>query len=483
MKKRVGMLIYMFALLAIEVFFVWDGVAAPNSPEAFDYFRKAQAAQSSEERIVNYEKALKIKPDFMEAYIHLGVAYMNINKLPEAISVFDEAHRRFPDNEVIKRNLISAYINLGFHYYGSKRTDDEINAYQKALELDPQNKTVIRNLSSAYNNLGLELYNQGRMREACESLRQAVEIGPDEPTARANLKTLFKEGCPPEIEGSLSVKLETDMSSNMIRIGGFIPQKVFITAITQEENLQYSWNKQGPGQLLNTERSYQVYTPPDNIDKTTDQVTITVSVANGKGQQGKDTLTLHLIPFSIQEQLLRLKMKINIEKYETLKTQEQQNPKLNEQIIPVLQDILKGFKEIKMLNQTDTPQEFQAEILQSLQNEMAPYEKDLGERQVGSNPLPVDSLRELSIQALQNRLQEQIEKYNTLKEQKHQGFNVEHELSRSIQGIIDLLREIEKRYTSLPEKDQKILQFIENIKKTRMKYEQELQTLSDRLSK
>jgi tetratricopeptide (TPR) repeat protein len=484
MKKRVGMLIYMLAVLSFEVYFVWDGTAASYSPEVYDYFRKAQEAQNPEEQIENYEEAIEIEPDFMEAYISLGVAYMNINKIQEAISVFDEAHRRFPDNEMIKRNLVAAYINLGFSYYGSKRSVDEINAYQKALELDPQNKTVIRNLSSAYNNQGLELYNQGRMREACESLRKAMEVSPGEQTARANLQALFKGGCPPEVAASPSVKLETDMSTNMIRIGGFIPQKVVITAISQEQNLQYTWNIQGPGQLLKTERSYiQAYTPPDKIDKTTNQATITVSVTNVKGQQGKDTLTFHLIPFSIQEQLLRLKMKINIEKYDALKKQEQQNPKLNEQIIPILQDILNGFKEIETLKQTDIPQEFQAEILQSLQNEMAPYEKDLGERQASSNLSPEDSLKGLSMQTLQNRLQEQIEKYNILKAQGQQGLNADHELRVSIQDIIDLWMEIEKRYTSLPEKDQKILQLIETIKKARMKYTQELQTLSDKLSK
>lgn len=186
MKKNLGMLACMFAVLFFEVNFVWDVFAAPYSPEAFDYFSKAQAAQNPEEQIANYERAIAIEPDFMEAYINLGVVYMNINKLPETIAVFDEAHRRFPDNAMIKRNLVAAYINLGFSYYGSNRSADEINAYQKALELDPQNRTAIGNLSSAYNNLGVALYKQGRMREACEALRKAVEINPGDQTARGN---------------------------------------------------------------------------------------------------------------------------------------------------------------------------------------------------------------------------------------------------------------------------------------------------------
>ena len=111
----------------------------------------------------------------------------------------------------------------------------------------------------------------------------------------------------------------------------------------------------------------------------------------------------------------------------------------------------------------------------------------------GSSVVPVDGtptpglkttkarLEEFSIEILKSLLQEHLAEYNKLKEQEQQGLNVGHDLITSIQGIIDDLKEIEKRYASLPEKDQKILQFIENIRMTRTKYAQELQVLSDRL--
>jgi tetratricopeptide (TPR) repeat protein len=175
----------------------FEVVAASYNEEASNYFRKAQDAQYPEDQIANYQKAIKLDPTFMEAYINLGVVYIKTERFEEAIDILQKAHNINPEHWLIKKNLVVAYINLGVSYGRSGRIMDGISAYHEALVLDPQDTLALQNLSAAYNNLGVQSYYQGELQKACEAFNKALEVNPNNRIARDNLQSLFPSGCPP----------------------------------------------------------------------------------------------------------------------------------------------------------------------------------------------------------------------------------------------------------------------------------------------
>ena len=57
------------------------------------------------------EQAVKIEPDFFEAYCLLGEAYLELGQAEQAIGAFDHAAQLRPDNVTPHLKLGLAYIN------------------------------------------------------------------------------------------------------------------------------------------------------------------------------------------------------------------------------------------------------------------------------------------------------------------------------------------------------------------------------------
>ncbi len=149
------------------------------------------------------------------------------------------------------------------------------------------------------------------------------------------------------VYAQIPVKLETDIDMQVIDIGGLTPQAVTITADATGQGLSFAWDIDGPGKLLKEPTHINRYTPPDSIDGTIAQTTITVTVTNDAGEKGSDSLKFILIPLSIKEQLSKLKVQLNNEEYKKLKKLEEAGLSVNDQIIPILNEIIIGLKETK----------------------------------------------------------------------------------------------------------------------------------------
>ena len=202
MRKNISIFVCIF--LGLSFLLTPALVAASYKEEALEYFFKAQGSPDSNEQIANYQKAIEIEPDFIEAYVNLSVLYLRIGKPDDAVRLLEYAHSRHSDNGMIKQHLVIAYINLGVNYYSAQRTQDEIVAYQKALEIDSKNVMATNNLSNAYNTLGVTLYNQKQMRASWEAFNNALVLNPDNHTAKNNLQRLFKGVPPPDSPTSIS---------------------------------------------------------------------------------------------------------------------------------------------------------------------------------------------------------------------------------------------------------------------------------------
>lgn len=78
-----------------------------------------------------YERAVRLKPDYSEAINNLGTIYYAQKNYRKAISQYKRALKVNP-------NSASIYSNLGTAYFARRKYDEAFDAYQKALSIDPE---------------------------------------------------------------------------------------------------------------------------------------------------------------------------------------------------------------------------------------------------------------------------------------------------------------------------------------------------------
>lgn len=81
----------------------------------------------------SYERALKVKPDYVEVMNNLGTIYYSRKSYRRAISWYTKALKRSGD----EGKSASIYMNLGTAWFARKKYDKATEAYQKAMQIDP----------------------------------------------------------------------------------------------------------------------------------------------------------------------------------------------------------------------------------------------------------------------------------------------------------------------------------------------------------
>ncbi len=94
-----------------------------------------------------FEEAIKLNPNFSEAYNNLGNTKKRVGKIDEAISCFEKAIQ-------LKENNIEAYFNLANIYKENKNFYELIKIYEKILSFNQKDIKTLYNLGSAYLFLG-----------------------------------------------------------------------------------------------------------------------------------------------------------------------------------------------------------------------------------------------------------------------------------------------------------------------------------------
>ena len=140
----------------------------------FVYFRQGRVEDAIEEYKRALENLLYMSPQ--EAHLNLGVAYLSLNEYDKAKVHLEEAIRLVP-------TFVPAYNSLGKAYEGLRQYDKARSAYEKALELNPE-------YVDAYLNLGKLLYKSGERQKAVEAFDKVVRLDPGSDRAEEALRYL-----------------------------------------------------------------------------------------------------------------------------------------------------------------------------------------------------------------------------------------------------------------------------------------------------
>jgi tetratricopeptide (TPR) repeat protein len=113
--------------------------------------------------IEDYDKAIHLDPEFIDAYINRGLAYVGLCHHQQAKEDYDKAISLDP-------NSTGAYNNRGLVYMKLGQYQQAIEDYDKAISLDPE-------YSFLYYNLGCLHSLQKNLSKALKYLELALKNG------------------------------------------------------------------------------------------------------------------------------------------------------------------------------------------------------------------------------------------------------------------------------------------------------------------
>tara|TARA_B110000008_G_scaffold60207_1_gene59786 strand:+ start:424 stop:1995 length:1572 start_codon:yes stop_codon:yes gene_type:complete len=152
----------------------------PNSFLLFNISGVCYAGLMNFDAAINiYKEAIKIKPDYADAYNNLGAAQKEKGDIEEAIVSCKQALK-------IKPDYAEANINLGNALKEKSDLTNAINHYKLALRFNSKN-------AEAYYNMGIVFQERGDLEEAINSFQQALNINPSYADVYGSLGHAFIE--------------------------------------------------------------------------------------------------------------------------------------------------------------------------------------------------------------------------------------------------------------------------------------------------
>lgn len=112
---------------------LWKDVTekAPDNARAYNNLGRAYGAQGRDvEAIGEFEKAIKLLPNYALAHMNMAVSYSRIDMPFEAEFYYKEAIRFYPE-------MPETYYNYGFFLYTKQRYEEAYQILMKYIELDP----------------------------------------------------------------------------------------------------------------------------------------------------------------------------------------------------------------------------------------------------------------------------------------------------------------------------------------------------------
>ena len=149
--------------------------ADTNITNLFSQARHEAEAEQYDKAIADYTEAIRLKPDYAEAYDGRGQAYFRLKQYDKAISDYNEAIR-------IKADFAEAYSNRAFAYTRAGQYDKAIADCNEAIRIKPDLAEAYKNRANPHNSLQ-------QYEDAINDCNEAIRLKPDYAEAYANRAT------------------------------------------------------------------------------------------------------------------------------------------------------------------------------------------------------------------------------------------------------------------------------------------------------
>jgi tetratricopeptide (TPR) repeat protein len=120
-----------------------------------------------QEAIYNFNKAIEINSEYLNAYNNRGVSFMALGKYEEAIKDFDKVLEIDPEYSI-------GYFNRGLSLSNLEKYEEAIKDFDIAMKLGPENPEYL-------NGRGTSLDLLGKHEEAIKDFDIAIKLDPEEP--------------------------------------------------------------------------------------------------------------------------------------------------------------------------------------------------------------------------------------------------------------------------------------------------------------
>jgi tetratricopeptide (TPR) repeat protein len=146
----------------------------PEEPSstAQEHFRQGNdlsRAGDFDKAAEQYQKALDLEPQYVDAMANLGVAYYNLGQLDQAIEQYTKAIEIAPSDADIRSNLAAAHVQKHQSSGDPEELDKALEQYKEATELNPE-------LAEAHFGLGVIYALQGDKAQAIQAFERFQEL-------------------------------------------------------------------------------------------------------------------------------------------------------------------------------------------------------------------------------------------------------------------------------------------------------------------
>jgi tetratricopeptide (TPR) repeat protein len=138
-----------------------------------------QIVHRLDEALVDYDRALSLKPNYFDASNNRGMALRQLGRSDEALTCYDTAI-------TLRPNSAAAFNGRGLVLRDMNRLEEALASYDQALALNPDFVDV-------HNNRGVVLAEIERFDEALLSYERALELSPDLGAALNNRGNLLQQ--------------------------------------------------------------------------------------------------------------------------------------------------------------------------------------------------------------------------------------------------------------------------------------------------
>ena len=148
--------------------------AEKASQNAAEFYRVREVGKAIE----NYERAITLDPELVEAYLGLGRIYLvETQEFDKTLEMYEAARDLAPDDPYTRTSLAYAHSVMGNY-------QESVNEYVAAVQMQSEDADIFLNLGYAYEKMSMDL-------AALNAYRRAFELSPRDPRAAQQLAHIY----------------------------------------------------------------------------------------------------------------------------------------------------------------------------------------------------------------------------------------------------------------------------------------------------